>query len=95
MDIFNNTDACVEPVLSLSEALNDPHTKKRNMVVELDLPLGGKMRQLASPIKFPDHPGNMGKPVCPLALIRKRFFANWVMPTEILMSYERGDFLIK
>ena len=56
MDIFDNTDACVEPVLSLSEALNDSHTKKRNMVVELDLPWGGKMRQLASPIKFSGTP---------------------------------------
>ncbi|MCD6297067.1 MAG: CoA transferase [Deltaproteobacteria bacterium] len=50
--VFDQTDACVEPVLSISEALNDPHTKERNMVVELDLPWGGKMRQLANPIKF-------------------------------------------
>ncbi len=61
MDIFDNTDACVEPVLSLSEALNDPHTEKRNMVVELDLPWGGKMRQLANPIKFSGTPQEYGK----------------------------------
>lgn len=50
--MFDQVDACVEPVLSLSEALNDPHTKERNMVVEFDLPWGEKMRQLANPIKF-------------------------------------------
>ena len=50
--IFEKTDACAEPVLSVSEALNDPHTQARNMVVELDLAWGGKMRQLANPIKF-------------------------------------------
>lgn len=58
MDIFNNTDACVEPVLSLSEALNDPHTKKRNMVVELDLPLGGEDAPACQSNKiFRDTPG--------------------------------------
>jgi alpha-methylacyl-CoA racemase len=46
----------VEPVLSLSEALSDPHTEKRILVVELDLPWGGKMKQLANPIKFSETP---------------------------------------
>ena len=52
MEIFDKTDACVDPVLSLSEALDDPHTKKRGLVVELDLATGGKVRQLANPIRF-------------------------------------------
>jgi alpha-methylacyl-CoA racemase len=56
LSIFENYDACVEPVLSLSEALSDPHTEKRNLVVELDLPWGGKMKQLANPIKFSETP---------------------------------------
>jgi alpha-methylacyl-CoA racemase len=56
LSIFENYDACVEPVLSLSEALNDPHTKKRNLVVELDLPWGGTMKQIANPIKFSGTP---------------------------------------
>ncbi|MBN1382821.1 MAG: CoA transferase [Deltaproteobacteria bacterium] len=50
--IFSGVDACVEPVLSLGEALNDPHVKAREMVIECDLPQGGKAKQLANPIKF-------------------------------------------
>jgi len=50
--IFNKTDACVEPVMTLSEAFSDPLAKEREVVVELPLPGGGKVRQLASPIKF-------------------------------------------
>jgi alpha-methylacyl-CoA racemase len=50
--IFNQADACVEPVLSLPEALDDPHVTARGLVVELDIPGGGKIRQLANPIKF-------------------------------------------
>lgn len=50
--IFEKTDPCAEPVMSLSEALNDLHTQARGMIVELDLAWGGKMKQLANPIKF-------------------------------------------
>ncbi|MEA1970896.1 MAG: CaiB/BaiF CoA-transferase family protein [Thermodesulfobacteriota bacterium] len=52
MDIFGRTDACVEPVLSLSEALSDEHVRERELVVEIDLPTGGKVRQIANPVKF-------------------------------------------
>lgn len=54
MEIFHETDACVDPVLSLTEALNDSHAKKRELVVELALAFGGRVRQLANPIKFSD-----------------------------------------
>jgi crotonobetainyl-CoA:carnitine CoA-transferase CaiB-like acyl-CoA transferase len=50
--IFAQVDACVEPVLSLSEALADAHVKERNLIVELHIPGGGKLRQIACPIKF-------------------------------------------
>jgi len=51
--IFSNVDACVEPVLTISEALNDPQVKERRMVVEIELPKRGEhIKQLANPIKF-------------------------------------------
>ncbi|MBW2631986.1 MAG: CoA transferase [Deltaproteobacteria bacterium] len=52
MDIFGRTNACVEPVLSLSEALSDEHVRERELLVEIDLPTGGKVRQIANPVKF-------------------------------------------
>lgn len=51
-EIFRNVDACVEPVLTLQEALEDEQIKERGMVVDIDLPQGGSVRQLALPIKF-------------------------------------------
>ncbi|AJD47953.1 alpha-methylacyl-CoA racemase [Isoalcanivorax pacificus W11-5] len=49
--IFAGVDACVEPVLSLSEAAEHPQLKARGMVVEV--PAGeGTQRQVASPFKF-------------------------------------------
>jgi len=50
--IFEGTDACVEPVLTLSEALDDEQTRERSLVVEVDLPTGETVRQIAHPIIF-------------------------------------------
>ena len=50
--IFSQVDACVEPVLSLAEAIADENTRKREMIVEFILPSGEKLQQVANPIKF-------------------------------------------
>lgn len=53
--IFAGIDACVEPVLSVSEAAQHPQLKARGMVV--DVPAGeGVQRQVASPFKFSKTP---------------------------------------
>lgn len=53
MNLFNEIDACVEPVLTISEVLEGPLVKERGMVVEVPGPDGKKMiRQIANPIKF-------------------------------------------
>lgn len=51
-EIFSQVDACVEPVLSLAEAIADENTRVREMIVEFDLPSGEKLKQIANPIKF-------------------------------------------
>jgi alpha-methylacyl-CoA racemase len=56
VEIFRDFDACVEPVLGLSEALNSPQAKARRMVVDVDLPGEDKVRQMANPIKFSRDP---------------------------------------
>jgi len=50
--LFNATDACVEPVMTLSEVFSDRLAIERGMVVEVPLPDGGKVRQIGSPITF-------------------------------------------
>jgi crotonobetainyl-CoA:carnitine CoA-transferase CaiB-like acyl-CoA transferase len=51
-EIFSQVDACVEPVLSLAEAIADENNLSRKMIVEFVLPSGEKLRQIANPIKF-------------------------------------------
>lgn len=55
-EIFRDFDACVEPVLGLSEALNSAQAGERQMIIDIDLPEGGKVRQMANPIKFSHAP---------------------------------------
>ncbi len=52
VNIFSDCDACVEPVLSLADALKITHVKERGLVVEVPIPGGGSLKQIAHPIKF-------------------------------------------
>ncbi len=53
-EIFASLDACVEPVLSLEEAQNDPHLCARDMWPEVSLPQteNSMITQMGCPIKF-------------------------------------------
>ncbi|MFP6580948.1 MAG: CaiB/BaiF CoA-transferase family protein, partial [Candidatus Hydrogenedentota bacterium] len=50
--VFEPLDACVEPVLTLEEAANHPHTKARGLIVDVPKPNGGTQQQIAFPVKF-------------------------------------------
>jgi alpha-methylacyl-CoA racemase len=55
--VFEGTDACVAPVLSLTEAASHPHVAARGSVVERD----GLLRPGPAP-RFPAHPGDADRP---------------------------------
>ena len=57
--ILNETDVCAKPVLSLGEALEDPHHRARGMVVEVPTPEGGTMRQAGVAPKLGGTPGRV------------------------------------
>jgi crotonobetainyl-CoA:carnitine CoA-transferase CaiB-like acyl-CoA transferase len=57
---FAKVDACVEPVLTLGEALEDPQARARGMVVEVDLPGGKKVKQPGHPIRYSATPPRYG-----------------------------------
>jgi crotonobetainyl-CoA:carnitine CoA-transferase CaiB-like acyl-CoA transferase len=48
---FAARDVCLSPVLSLPEALDHPNVRAREMVIEVESPLGGKDRQPGRPVK--------------------------------------------
>ncbi|WP_281557442.1 CaiB/BaiF CoA-transferase family protein [Thalassomonas sp. RHCl1] len=50
--LFAPLDACVEPVLTVSEAAKSPLMAERNMVKEITLDTGENIKQIAAAIKF-------------------------------------------
>ena len=60
---FNDEhDCCIEPVLDLDEALSSPQALEREMVVELDQPEIGPVRQLGTPLKLGRTPAGVRRP---------------------------------
>jgi hypothetical protein len=55
-------DCCLEPVLELDEALDSALVRAREMVVELDQPGAGPVRQLGVPVKLSRTPGRLRGP---------------------------------
>jgi alpha-methylacyl-CoA racemase len=55
-------DCCLEPLLDLDEALDSELVRAREMVVELDQPGAGKVKQLNTPIKMSRTPGGVHAP---------------------------------
>ena len=52
VDLFKDSDACVEPVLSLSKAIESEQLQNRGMVVDVPNNTKGTERQVGSPLKF-------------------------------------------
>lgn len=52
MDVFAGKDACVAPVLCLDEVVRHPQVQHRDMIVEVEHPRLGRIRQIGFPIKL-------------------------------------------
>ncbi|MCF8032369.1 MAG: CoA transferase [Desulfarculaceae bacterium] len=59
-EVFREADACLEPVVSLGEALNSPLGQARGWLVEVRGQGGEKIRQPANPLKFSRTPPEYG-----------------------------------
>ncbi|MBK5093916.1 MAG: CoA transferase [Actinobacteria bacterium] len=59
MEVFAGEDACVSPVLSISEMASDPQVLHREMVVEVEDEKLGRTKTLGIPVKFGATPGEI------------------------------------
>ena len=55
-EILQQSETCAAPVLDVNEVFNDPHVKEREMILELEHPKLGKVKQVGIPVKFSDTP---------------------------------------
>ena len=57
--LLRQADVNVAPVYSMGEAFHDPHIIHRKMVVEVDDPMRGRVKQIGIGIKLSDTPGRI------------------------------------
>ena len=65
-EILRQTDICAAPVLSLEEALRDPHNLAREMVIDVEHPTLGTVKHIGIGTKLSDTPGSV-RSTAPLA----------------------------
>jgi len=56
---LKDKDVCIAPVYELDEVFRDPQVLHRKMLLEIEDPEIGKVRQVGIPIKFSDTPGEV------------------------------------
>jgi crotonobetainyl-CoA:carnitine CoA-transferase CaiB-like acyl-CoA transferase len=54
LELMNAEDIAAAPVNTLDKTAVDPQVQHRNMVLELDHPLSGKVKLVGNPLKMPD-----------------------------------------
>lgn len=59
VEILRGTDTCVAPVYSFDEVTRDPHLIYRKMIIEVDHPREGKIRQTGISVRLSDTPGKV------------------------------------
>ncbi len=51
-ELFQDVDACVEPVLTIEETMNRPPISERDMVIKVHDARGQAFKQIGNPVKF-------------------------------------------
>lgn len=91
LDLFLHNNIPVGPVYGLDEVINDPHIKARNMFIELDHPIGGKMNLVNFPIKFSETPGLVKSTAPLLGQNNKEILSNLGYSEDQIMElYKEG-----
>jgi alpha-methylacyl-CoA racemase len=86
---FEGIDACVEPVLTLAEALNQMQIAAREMVVEVESQEGPPVRQLGNPVKFSKTPVTYGKAGMPSGVHTREALQELGYTEEEIEGFER------
>ena len=60
--LLKELDIEVGPVNNIGEAFDDPQVLHRQMVVDIEHPMAGQMRQIGLPFKFSETPGQIKRP---------------------------------
>ena len=59
--LLGDEDTCIEKINTVAEAIEDPQMVHREMVVEIDHPTEGRIRNMGIPIKLSETPGGVDR----------------------------------
>ena len=90
-EILNEVDVCAAPVLTLEEAFNDPHNLARKMVVEVETPGVGKVKQVGIAPKLSDTPGQVRAPAPTPGQHTDAVLADLGFDAETIAKYHEGE----
>lgn len=94
LEIFDGKDVCVEPVLTMKEALlEDEHIKDRKLVVDVEVPNsnGKVIKQMASPIKLSECPVNYKETGYPLGYHTESILKNLGYSDEEISNMKKEN----
>jgi alpha-methylacyl-CoA racemase len=89
-EVFEPLDACVSPVLSLSEAPSHPHLAARGSVVEVD-----GVAQPAPAPRFSRTPGEVGAPASPAGADTREALQTWGFAADEVDGLEREGVVVQ
>ncbi|MDY6854955.1 MAG: CaiB/BaiF CoA-transferase family protein [Thermodesulfobacteriota bacterium] len=62
LDLFEGEDICYAPINSAEDVMADPHVRHREMLLDMEHPVEGKMTTIGFPFKFSGTPASIRTP---------------------------------
>jgi crotonobetainyl-CoA:carnitine CoA-transferase CaiB-like acyl-CoA transferase len=81
-DLLTQHDICVGKVYDLDETANDPHLRARDMIVEVEHPEAGPVKQVGISVKLSDTPGQIRFLAAPLGTHTEDVLADLGYPPQ-------------
>ncbi|MEE2884099.1 MAG: CoA transferase [Chloroflexota bacterium] len=81
------------PVYNIEQAYNDPQVLSRNMVVEIEHPIAGLIKNIGIPVKLHDTPGSIRRPAPTLGQHTDEILAQFGYTQEESRSHRAGGFV--
>lgn len=95
LNLLQYEDTCVGPVYDLDEAFSDPQLLEREMLIEMNHPVAGRIKQLGFPIKFSTTPGELYAPSPQLGEHTEEILARFQYSSESIEKFREDGVIGK